>query len=188
VITTSATPAANAASTTAKISSRPRCPVASTIPCDATTRSTSKSAGTTAPEPSTTGTFGSGNPAAASSSWIRTHIGTEGPVCRPVSFSASTVGSHTIRAPGTARVTTRARLRRRRVVRLQAEPGQAERGEPRRQGHVVHDPAHDVGVDVDVEVIRTTHQLPGAVGGGFSDSRQDCRQCTTLPSEIPLNI
>ena len=64
VTTMSRTPRSTAASTTAKISSRDRCPVASCIPWSATTSSTCCSACRTLPSSSTTSTGGASIPRA----------------------------------------------------------------------------------------------------------------------------
>ena len=96
------TPAASAASTTEWISARPRWPVASTSPCRATTPRTAASA---------TGVTETGSPptpSAANSSWITRQTGCFaglGPSSL-ASFSESTVGSQTIRAPPRAAIST----------------------------------------------------------------------------------
>ena len=104
------TPAATAASTTVKISSRDRWPVASTRSWRATTASTSSSSGSGAPSSSSTGTGRGRTPAARRSSSKRTHTGTlpSGSACSTSanSFAALTVGSHTIRAPWRAATST----------------------------------------------------------------------------------
>ena len=110
VTTIRPTPASTAASTTAKISSRARCPVARTRSWRATTSRTARSASSTAPSASTTATGSAVTPASRSSSSKRTQTGTlpSGSAARTscCSFSELTVGSHTIRAPSRAAIST----------------------------------------------------------------------------------
>ena len=110
VITISRTPSSSAASTTAKISSRERWPVASTRPCRATVRSTARVSGSTAPSASTTATGSSSRPAARSSRWSSIQTGILAPggncVSSPLSLTESTVGSQTVRAPSRAAIST----------------------------------------------------------------------------------
>ena len=109
VITIVRTPASTAASTTVKISSRLRWPVASTRSCRAIRSSTVRVSGSTPPFPSTTGTGSISIPCSRRSSWTFTHTGTLAPggasrSC--ASFSESTVGNHTMRAPSRAAIST----------------------------------------------------------------------------------
>ena len=110
VITMSRTPRSTAASTTAKISSRDRCPVASSIPWSATTSSTCCSACSTSPSSSTTSTGGASIPRARRSCCSCAQAGRFAPgggSVRPaVSFAASSVGSHTVRAPSRPAIST----------------------------------------------------------------------------------
>jgi hypothetical protein len=52
------------------------------------------------------------------------------------------------------------------VVRLEAEAGQAELGEAPRERDVADAPLHDVGRDVDVNVVRAAHDLARVVARG----------------------
>ena len=110
VTTIVSTPAATAASTTVKISSRERCPVASTRSWRATTASTSSSSGSGVAVGVDDRDGRGRTPAARSSSSKRTHTGTlpSGSACStsPISFSELTVGSQTMRAPWRAATST----------------------------------------------------------------------------------
>ena len=110
VITTVSTPAANAPSTTANVSSRPRCAVARIRSCRAIVSSTSRVSGSSSPASSVTSTAAIEKPSPRSSCWSFAHCGTLSPGCgsrRPaVSAGESTVGIQTMRAPSRAAIST----------------------------------------------------------------------------------
>ena len=75
-------------------------------------------------------------------------------------------------------------LRRRRVVRLEHEPGKPELGEPAREPEVVDPPLREIRLDVDVEVVRAADELTRA-SRRLNGRRRQATPPPRQPEEFP---